>query len=131
MQRPSFFDRDLENFKRLHADGAISIGAIITRGETLQESLREVIAEFARKNGIDSPEKLSPFYSPTSRQIENMTRASKSKGSFAEGWAHTFVADKFGEASTHWRKLEDRVHRGVGNPCPLLLIGIPKSVIEI
>lgn len=27
--------------------------------------------------------------------------------------------------------LEDRVHRGVGNPCPLLLIGIPKSVIEI
>ncbi|MGE0607252.1 MAG: BglII/BstYI family type II restriction endonuclease [Pirellulales bacterium] len=27
-----FFDRDLENFKRLHADGVISIGAIVTRG---------------------------------------------------------------------------------------------------
>jgi Restriction endonuclease BglII len=27
-----FFDRDLENFKRLHADGAISLGIIITRG---------------------------------------------------------------------------------------------------
>jgi hypothetical protein len=26
-----FFDRDLENFKRLHADGAISLGVIITR----------------------------------------------------------------------------------------------------
>lgn len=39
-----FFDRDLENFKRLHADGVISIGAIITRGASLQESLREVIA---------------------------------------------------------------------------------------
>ena len=26
-----FFDRDLENFKRLHADGVISIGGIITR----------------------------------------------------------------------------------------------------
>ncbi len=51
------------------------------------------------------------------------------KGSFAKGWAHAFVSDKFGEATTHWRKLEDRVHRGVGNPCPLLLIGIPKSVV--
>jgi len=27
-----FFDRDLENFKRLHADGAISVGMILTRG---------------------------------------------------------------------------------------------------
>jgi hypothetical protein len=50
-------------------------------------------------------------------------------GSFPKGWAHAFVSDKFGEATTHWRKLEDRVKRGVGNPCPLLLIGIPKSVV--
>lgn len=42
-----FFDRDLENFKRLHAEGAISIGAIITRGSSLQESLRGVVARFA------------------------------------------------------------------------------------
>jgi hypothetical protein len=26
-----FYDRDLENFKRLHADGAISLGVIVTR----------------------------------------------------------------------------------------------------
>src|SRR5262245_45532678 len=31
-----FFDRDLENFKRLHADGAISLGIIITRGAGLR-----------------------------------------------------------------------------------------------
>ncbi len=30
-----FFDRDLESFKRLHAEGAISLGCIITRGLTL------------------------------------------------------------------------------------------------
>ena len=30
-----FFDRDLENFKRLHSDGAISVGIIITRGQLL------------------------------------------------------------------------------------------------
>lgn len=49
---------------------------------------------------------------------------------FAEGWAKPFVSDKFGEATTHWRKLEDRVRRGVGNPCPLLLIGIPDTALK-
>lgn len=126
-----FFDRDLENFKRLHADGVISIGAIITRGSSLQDSLREVVAEFARKNGIREKTALSKYYSPTSRQLEIIERMAKSKKSFEEGWAHAFVSDKFGEATTHWRKLEDRVRRGVGNPCPLLLIGIPKQVVVV
>lgn len=126
-----FFDRDLENFKRLHADGVISIGAIITRGRTLQDSLREVVARFALKNGIRGKEALSRYYSPTSRQLEIIARTAKSKKSFEEGWAHAFVSDKFGEATTHWRKLEDRVRRGVGNPCPLLLVGIPKDVVTV
>jgi len=126
-----FFDRDLENFKRLHADGVISIGAIITRGSTLQDSLRDIVAEFARKKGVNAVKALKEYYSPTVRQLENIDRASKSKGSFEDGWAHAFVSDKFGEATTHWRKLEDRVHRGVGNPCPLLLIGIPRQVIVV
>jgi hypothetical protein len=125
-----FFDRDLENFKRLHAEGAISIGGIITRGKSLQDGLRNVVEQFAIKHGIDESEKLAPFYVATPRQKELYEIASKSKGSFAKGWASAFVADKFGEATTHWRKLEDRVKRGVGNPCPLLLIGIPLSVIE-
>lgn len=49
-----FFDRDLENFKRLHADGVISIGAIITRGVSLQDDMRGLIAAFARKNNAHS-----------------------------------------------------------------------------
>lgn len=126
-----FFDRDLESFKRLHADGVISIGAIITRGESLQSSLRDLVAQFARKNGINSKSALSKYYSPTSRQLEIIERTAKSKKSFEEGWAHAFVSDKFGEATTHWRKLEDRVRRGVGNPCPLLLIGIPKQSVVV
>jgi len=126
-----FFDRDLENFKRLHADGVISIGAIITRGSTLQQSLRDVVARFARKNGVNGKAALSKYYSPTVRQLEIIERTSKAKGSFEEGWAHAFVSDKFGEATTHWRKLEDRVRRGVGNPCPLLLVGIPKQVVVV
>ncbi len=27
-----FFDRDLDNFQRLHADGAISVGVVVSRG---------------------------------------------------------------------------------------------------
>ncbi len=126
-----FFDRDLENFKRLHADGVISIGAIITRGASLQDSLRDLVTRFAIEKGIDGPEALGAYYSPTNRQLEIIARSAKSKGSFQEGWAHAFVSDKFGEATTHWRKLEDRVHRGVGNPCPLLLIGIPSQIAVI
>jgi len=124
-----FFDRDLENFKRLHADGVISIGAIITRGESLHEGMRDLIQRYAENEGIDSIESLGQFYSPTNRQKTLIENAVRAKGSFAAGWAHAFVADKFGEATTHWRKLDDRVRRGVGNPCPLLLIGIPKEVV--
>jgi hypothetical protein len=124
-----FYDRDLENFKRLHAEGVISIGAIITRGKSLHDNIRHLIEHFAEKQGIDSLKKLESYYVPTRRQVKLIESAVKSKGSFTKGWAHAFVSDKFGEATTHWRKLEDRVNRVVGNPCPLLLIGIPKEVV--
>lgn len=124
-----FFDRDLDNFKRLHADGAISIGCIITRGELLQSSFRDFIERFAVTNNIDTIDKLRDYYFPTNRQIRLITVQSERLESFAKGWAHAFVADKFGEATTHWRKLEERIQRGVGSPCPLLLIGIPPGVV--
>ncbi|NLD36933.1 MAG: restriction endonuclease [Desulfatiglans sp.] len=126
-----FFDRDLENFKRLHADGVISIGGIITRGISLQNNLKKSIAKFAKKNHIKCTDDLSPYYTPTERQIKNIENSVSSAGSFGDGWANVFVADKFGEATTHWKKLEIRVKRGVGNPCPLLLIGIPGSIVTL
>jgi hypothetical protein len=49
-----FFDRDLENFKRLHADGAISAGIIVTRGSTLQGEMLEFVLRFAKQRGADS-----------------------------------------------------------------------------
>jgi hypothetical protein len=30
-----FYDRDLENFSRLHGEGAVSVGVIVTRGASL------------------------------------------------------------------------------------------------
>lgn len=124
-----FYDRDLENFKRLHAEGVISIGAIITRGPSLQDALCDTVSTFAKRNGINKIEAIYDYYTPTPRQTRLIRERSEREGSFEEGWAKVFVSDKFGMATTHWDKLEDRVHRGVGNPCPLLLIGIPKEIL--
>ena len=124
-----FFDRDLENFKRLHAEAAISVGIILTRGTTLQDNIKEAVLRFARSRSVASYDDLSDYVTPTPRQRAQVTRRRQKTSDFAEAWAAAFCADKFGQATTHWRKLEDRVHRGVGNPCPLLLIGIPDSVI--
>jgi len=68
-------------------------------------------------------------YSPTRRQQREIERRVARSNSFADAWVSVFRADKFGEATTHWKKLEDRVVRGAGNPCPLLLIGLPAAVV--
>ena len=125
-----FFDRDLENFKRLHADGAISVGAIVTRGKSLHDEMRRLVRRFLDERNIDRLEDLKEWgYEPTSRQraaIDRRVNREKSPLPFRDAFTDKFVSDKFGEATTHCRKLEDRIHRGVGNPCPLLLIGLPE-----
>lgn len=126
-----FFDRDLENFQRLHAQSVISLGIIVTRGAALQAGMAAMIAGFLRTRGIDRAEGLMAFGMKrrTDRQVQAVERLVAGGAEFAEAFARTFVADKFGQATTHWRKLADRVGRGVGNPCPLLLIGLPPGVI--
>lgn len=60
---------DLENPKRLHADGAISIGIIVTRGRTLHENMRLLVHRFCEERGIDSFEDLERWgYVPTPKQ---------------------------------------------------------------
>jgi Restriction endonuclease BglII len=125
-----FFDRDLENYKRLHADGAISLGILITRSASLQDQMRSIVLRFASEKGINNNGDLERIgLSPTRRQLAEYGRRHRGDTTFAQAWAAAFVQDKFGAATTHWRKLEDRVHRGVGNPCPLLLIGLPASLV--
>lgn len=127
-----FFDRDLENFKRLHAEGAISAGIIVTRGSSLQSALKPFVLRWARDNSIESYDDLADhkLKPPTPRQRAEVQKRIRPGVGFPDAWASCFVSDKFGEATTHWRKLQDRVHRGVGNPCPLLLIGLPSGVIK-
>ncbi|MBI2584917.1 MAG: restriction endonuclease [Rhodospirillales bacterium] len=126
-----FFDRDLENFGRLHADGAISVGGIITRGASLQDGLGTAIRKYAVASEIASFNDLKRFnIDPTRRQKQMVEKiAQADERSFAEAWARAFMSDKFGAATTHWSKLETRLDRGVGSPCPLVAIGIPLSCV--
>lgn len=128
-----FFDRDLENYKRLHADGAISVGIIITRGDSLQTQMWDLVKKFADERKINSFESLAKAgVTPTPKQLKNIkTRVERAKDPvpFADAWTDNFVSNKFGAATTHWSKLQERVSRGVGNPCPLLLIGLPADIV--
>lgn len=128
-----FFDRDLENYKRLHADGGISLGIIITRGSSLHGSMKRLVRRFVDEKEIDSHDDMERIgLTRTRRQIADvMKRVTRKKNPvpFRDAWVDHFVSDKFGAATTHWSKLQDRVQRGVGNPCPLLLIGFPDSMV--
>ena len=128
-----FFDRDLENFKRLHTEGAISLGVLITRGASLQDALWDAVMRFATARGIHdmaalaaqgvipTPKQRTSILRRTDRQLEPVP--------FAKAWSDNFVQNKYGQATTHWTKLMSRVERGVGNPCPLLLLGLPASIL--
>lgn len=128
-----FFDRDLENFKRLHAEAAISAGLIVTRGASLQDQISSLVLRWANENRIASFDDLmARGVRWTERQkaaVDKQARRAKNPKVFAEAWAGQFTSDKFGAATTHWAKLMERVRRGVGSPCPLLLVGIPSSMI--
>ncbi len=125
-----FFDRDLENFKRLHAEGAISAGIMITRGASLQSAFLDLVEKFGVRENLQSVEDLARLdLAPSKRQKADYARRQRGNKTFVRSWAESFVADKFGAATTHWRKLEDRIQRGVGSPCPLLLIGLPVSIV--
>lgn len=127
-----FFDRDLESFKRLHAEGALSVGCIITRGHALQSQIRSLLTAFTVREKIASLADLEPYdYAPTRRQRRLIDERVSRGATFQQAWVEVFASDKFGEATTHWRKLKDRVDRGVGNPCPLLLIGIPDTAVKV
>ncbi len=126
-----FFDRDLENFQRLHALSAISLGIVVTRGRSMQEALPGRILGWLRAQGLAGEadvERLG-LGARTAAQRRVVAGQVARGADFAEAFSRKFTADKFGPATTHWAKLEDRVARGVGNPCPLLLIGLPAAIL--
>ena len=126
-----FFDRDLENFQRLHSLSAISLGIVVTRGASMQEAFLERITGWMKAARLEGETDLDRLGIATRTASQKKAVADQvARGvPFADAFARKFVADKFGQATTHWSKLEDRVQRGVGNPCPLLLIGLPNAIL--
>lgn len=126
-----FFDRDLENFQRLHGLSAISLGIVVTRGASLQEAFLDRITGWMKARDLASEDDLDRLGLGARTPVQRRAVADQlARGvPFAEAFARKFVADKFGQATTHWAKLEERVTRGVGNPCPLLLIGLPAAAL--
>jgi hypothetical protein len=122
-----FYNRDLEAFSRLHAEGVISLGIIITRGASIQANLRNLILEHAVVNefvGYDDLER-----QPTDAQKRAIKKLVDQGHTFPEAWSSIFARDKYGSATTHYAKLMDRMERGVGSPCPVLAIGLPIDII--
>jgi hypothetical protein len=91
------------------------------------------VRRFAEEKEINSFDDLERYgFEPTRRQragVERRIGRAKQPLSFRDAWTDHFVGDKFGSATTHWAKLADRISRGVGNPCPLLAIGLPAGIV--
>ena len=116
-----FFDRDLQNFRSLHDVGAISAGIILTRGPGMQDALAATYMDaYERKPEEDIKSIITAWKSASQReQLRNMSLED------AASWlANKAFQSKYGQATTHWSKLMDRIDRGLGDPCPLILIGV-------
>ena len=93
----------------------------------------DLVRRFATERGIvDFATLTAAGVTPTPKQVKSIrTRVERARDpvAFADAWTDNFVSNKFGAATTHWEKLQARVARGVGNPCPLLHIGLPASIV--
>ncbi|MEQ8826742.1 MAG: BglII/BstYI family type II restriction endonuclease, partial [Parvibaculum sp.] len=88
-----FFDRDLENFKRLHAEGVISVASIITRGSTMQSEILARIEQFATDNGIKDFSDLERLeIDPTPKHRAAIRKAVENGASFDKAWAKRFTS---------------------------------------
>lgn len=119
-----FYDRDLETFARLHRLGVISVGVVITRGPSMQEALREAFLEYY--SGLTEEALVEVVLGLRGKSRKKVEHA-KSMIDQAGLVAKMKFQSKYGEATTHWKKLMARIDRGLGNPCPLLLIGIDRD----
>ena len=123
-----FFDRDLENFRKLHQVGELALSVIITRGQSLQDELIEVYKRYLDSVHPYTIDQLSDFFSLSQKakaRMSNMIGLSKEES--IQAIARDLCSSKYGTSTTHMDKLLTRMNRGVGDPCPLLLIGIGKE----
>lgn len=126
-----FFDRDLENFRKLHQVGELALSIIITRGQSLQDELIEVYKRFLSDvypYTIDQLSKLFSLSQKAEARISKMVELNREES--IQAIARDLCSSKYGTSTTHMDKLLTRIDRGVGDPCPLVLIGIGKECLN-
>jgi hypothetical protein len=118
--KDTFFDRDLSAFQRLHRLGAISVGLVITRSESLQQKLRTVFMESHR----DQPQLAAEWLLNKSATMRAKMTSMPDSNKRQETIGLAAFNYKYGASTTHWSKLMEKLSRNQGDPCPLVLIGI-------
>lgn len=122
-----FYDRDLENFRKLHYINSIGLGVIVTRGESLQNEFTNIFEEFLHSIyplDIASLKKHLRISDGLAKKIIDAGYFQLEMNEQIQAISKVVVSYKFGQATTHMDKLLLRIDRGLGNPCPLILIGI-------
>lgn len=123
-----FFDRDLENFRKLHHHSEIAFGAIITRGISLKEELYFSYVRFLSKlEPFNADEIFNRLTLSAADKVDIKQLLENPKEDAIKKIATKLFFSKYGTSTTHMEKLHLRLERGVGNPCPLVLIGIGKE----
>jgi hypothetical protein len=97
--KTEFYDRDLDNFRKLHALGVLSIGVIVTRATSLDNTflvidrlLAEMPYEYTRRDG----------------RREHITS----------------ISAKYGASTTNTDRLYPKIEGGAGGQCPLLVFAM-------
>ena len=145
--KDSIFDRDLSLFGRLHEAKVIDVGIIVTRGNSMQQNLNDLFARFCEQNNLwdieskikevyqitenSNGEQIEYEYNPSTKQKNEINSRIANGWEFNHAWSSVFVQNKYGNSTTHFEKLENKLHQGIGGTCPIIAIGLPKTIINI
>jgi hypothetical protein len=97
--KTEFYDRDLDNFRKLHSLGAISLGIIVTRATGLKDVFLRIDQQVADCNFQ---------YRDKSGALRSVKK----------------VSSKYGQSTTHADKLFPKIDGGGGGQCPILVLAI-------
>ena len=84
---------------------------VVTRGASLQDRVLPRVTAWMESKGLTEDTDLDALgIAPRTAAQRRAVSDKASRGMpFSQAFARKFVADKFGQATTHWAKLEDRV----------------------
>ena len=143
------YERDIMNFRRLFLNAAIKAGVILTRGESLDARLEKICEKFF-KNRIKQSDWLKDiksiqmelssykdcnnlplkFKTFTPRQVNNINTLIDGGLEPYKAIARNYRQEKWKGQTSHLDSLVERISRGGFQGIPLLLIGIPDTVIK-